>query len=139
MMVVVGLNVRLFVNGTQHMHFHVVEWVSENVPTGSWVAAPQTGTLGYFHDRTINLDGKVNPEALVARGYGGEPNRIPQYVIEKNIDYLADWEGLAIWQKIPIIDQYFSLVVHDPARGYNGLTVFQRRSETQEARGRDTM
>jgi hypothetical protein len=39
------------------------------------VGATESGTLGYFRDRTVNLDGKVNPAALNAiragdlRGY----------------------------------------------------------------------
>lgn len=33
--------------------------------------APQTGTHGFFHDRTINLDGKANlaaPRAILDKG-----------------------------------------------------------------------
>lgn len=38
--------------------------VERYVPDEDYVAAFESGTLGYFHDRTINLDGKVNPGIL---------------------------------------------------------------------------
>jgi hypothetical protein len=38
--------------------------VRENVPAADTVAAGQSGTLGYFRDRVMNVDGKVNGEAL---------------------------------------------------------------------------
>src|SRR5262249_16444442 len=66
-LLVVGLDLRLYLRGTNQGHFQVVEWVERNVPDDVWVGAVQTGTLGFFHDRTLNLDGKVNPDALKAR------------------------------------------------------------------------
>jgi flagellar biosynthesis protein FliQ len=75
-------------------HFQVVEWVQENVPEDTWVGAVQTGTLGYWHDRTINLDGKVNPEALAARS---EHGTVLHYVVESEIDYVVDWAGVGRW------------------------------------------
>jgi len=118
----IGLNARLYWNGTSHMHFQVVDWVQEHVANDSWVAAPQTGTLGFFHDRTINLDGKVNPAALAARLADGNATRY--FLEQRQIEYLADWEGIAIWAKVPRIAAQFELVVDDPARN---LAVFRRR------------
>lgn len=74
-------------------HFQVVNWVEENVDETTWVGAIQTGTLGYWHDRTINLDGKVNPDALRARMDDGN---IFAYVVDSKIDVLADWT-IAHW------------------------------------------
>jgi hypothetical protein len=96
--------------------------VQEHVANDSWVAAPQTGTLGFFHDRTINLDGKVNPAALAARLADGNATRY--FLEQRQIEYLADWEGIAIWAKVPRIAAQFELVVDDPARN---LAVFRRR------------
>jgi hypothetical protein len=87
----VGLNLRTYRQGGQHPHFQVVEWLSSNVRDSEWVGAPQSGTAGYYHDRTINLDGKVNPAALHARRNG----EVGQYVVDSDIQYVADWEGLA--------------------------------------------
>ena len=89
------------------MHFQVVEWVEENVPEEVWVGAIQTGTLGFFHARTINLDGKVNPEALLAR----RDERIPEYVIGQDIEYLVDWIGISSWMNLPGIASHFEVLV----------------------------
>lgn len=75
-------------------HFQVVDWVTQNVAEETWVGAVQTGTLGYWHDRTINLDGKVNPEALQALI---EEGNVLNYVLESPVDYIADWSGIAAW------------------------------------------
>jgi hypothetical protein len=68
LMALVGVSAwRLYARSAVQDHFQVVQWVSDHVSPETWVGAPQSGTLGYFHDRTINLDGKVNPLALDAR------------------------------------------------------------------------
>ncbi|WP_237400768.1 hypothetical protein [Rhodovulum sulfidophilum] len=86
---------RLLMPGVQEQgHMQVVDWVERNVPDSAWVAAVQTGTLGYWHDRTINLDGKVNPEALEARRRAGN---VLAYVVNSRIDYIADWYGVGGW------------------------------------------
>lgn len=75
-------------------HFQVVDWVTDNVPEQTWVGAVQTGTVGYWHNRTINLDGKVNPAALQAILKEGH---VLNYVLESPIVVLADWYGLLTW------------------------------------------
>ena len=114
-------NMRLYKKGERHQHFQVVEWVQENVGESEWIGAVQTGTLGFFHDRTVNLDGKVNPEALEA----ALARRIPAYVLEKDLRYLADWKGLASWiEDYPEIRDNFDLVVHDAEQN---LAVLRRK------------
>jgi hypothetical protein len=113
-------DVRLYRKGPDHMHFQVVEWVEANVRDEEWVAAVQTGTVGFFHDRTINLDGKVNPEALKAV----LERRIPQYVLSKPVRYIADWVGIASWAQLPELAPHFEVVVEDHARN---LAVLRRR------------
>ncbi len=117
--VAAALHARIYRRGVPHMHFQVVEWVEQNVPEATWVGAVQTGTLGFFHDRTLNLDGKVNPEAQAAR----ERERIPDYVVEKDIQYLADWVGIDSWMQYPVIAERFDVVVRDPGRN---LAVLRR-------------
>ncbi|MEL6475783.1 MAG: hypothetical protein AAFR17_00535 [Pseudomonadota bacterium] len=90
-----ALTVRQVLPGVRsHGHFQVVEWVEDNIAREDWVAAVQTGTLGYWHDRTINLDGKVNPAALAARKADGH---IFNYVVDSEIVAIADWIGVAKW------------------------------------------
>jgi hypothetical protein len=38
------------------------------VPQEATLGAGQSGTVGYFRERVVNLDGKVNPLALGCRG-----------------------------------------------------------------------
>ena len=101
-----------------HQHAQVIDWVNQHVAEEEWVAAVQTGTLGYFHDRTLNLDGKVNPEALQARRQG--PTELIKYVVNKRIgsqriEYIIDWFGIASWiEKHSLIKQNFKLIVADP-------------------------
>jgi len=50
------------------------------------VAAYETGTLIYFRDNTVNMDGKVDHAALEARFAG----RSPEYVDERKVDVMMD-------------------------------------------------
>ncbi|HEY9019765.1 MAG TPA: hypothetical protein VIN17_03835 [Paracoccaceae bacterium] len=104
---------RPFLPGFTQGHFQVVSWIEENVPDEVWIGAVQTGTLGYWHDRTINLDGKVNPKALAelrAKGHALE------YAVNSEIVYLADWNGLTGWAELDAGDfnQHFEVVVDQP-------------------------
>ncbi|MCO6437401.1 MAG: glycosyltransferase family 39 protein [Phycisphaerae bacterium] len=124
LLLTIALNARIYRNGKQHMHFQVVDWVRENVPADQWVAAVQTGTLGFYHDRTINLDGKVNPEALEYRAEG----RTPEYVVKRNVSYIADWASIATWADLPGFAENYELILKDENRGPNGLAVLRRRT-----------
>lgn len=104
---------RGYAKGTSQEHRQVVKWVQVNVPESQWVGAAQTGTLGFFHDRTINLDGKVNPFALRAILEHGD---VLGYVRNSNINYIADWYGMADWVKIKSDPQFakdFEVIVRD--------------------------
>jgi hypothetical protein len=116
----VGLDLRAYRNGLHHPHFQVVEWIQAHVPETEWVGAGQSGTVGYFHDRTINLDGKVNPAALAARKRDG----VWEYVAASPIDYLADWEAMSWLTSVPVISENFDLVVDSKE---TNLAVFVRK------------
>jgi hypothetical protein len=122
---------RFYARAAVQDHLEVVNWVSDHVAAATWVGAPQSGTLGYFHDRTINLDGKVNPLALQAR----RDNRLFHYIVDDTqIEYLADWYGLARWvdrpdtvreeRDVTLLADRFSVVVRDPQRN---LVVLKRK------------
>jgi hypothetical protein len=118
-----------YAKGQSHMHRQVVDWVRGHVPDSVWVGAPQTGTLGYFHDRTINLDGKVNPAALRVLLQEGH---ILNYVAASKIDYIVDWVGMADWPSLglsPAFEQQFEVVVRDPERN---LAALRRRGAPQK-------
>jgi hypothetical protein len=125
LLVATGLAVLNFQGGRSNGHRQVVDWVQKNVDERQWVGGVQTGTLGYFHDRTINLDGKVNPKALRARIESGG---VFGYVLEETpINYLVDWVGIAGWASTasaPQFGQAFEVVVDDKAAN---LGVLRRR------------
>ncbi len=64
-----------------------VPLVAENVPPDEWVGAGQSGTLSFMRDRVINLDGRVNAEALPRQ------KDMANYLKEKNIRWIADWDS----------------------------------------------
>lgn len=118
------LLVRLILPGVKDQgHFQVVTWVEKNVSEETWVGAVQTGTLGYWHDRTINLDGKVNPRALAVRIEDGD---VLDYVVASEIDYIADWVGMAGWVERgnEAFNEAFEVIVVDHQRN---LSVLRRR------------
>ena len=104
-----AFNARIYLNGKNHLHAQVVAWVDANVADDVWVGATQTGTLGYYHDRTINLDGKVNPIAFEFR----KQHRIAEYARQADVQYIVDWVGHAAWAKLPEFAPYYELIVED--------------------------
>ena len=66
-----------------------VPLVRDRVPPNDLVGAVQSGTLGFLRDRVVNLDGRVNFEAI------GRRHDIAQYLREKDIRWFVDWPFLA--------------------------------------------
>lgn len=124
-----GLDVRAHAQGMNNGHFQAVEWIDEHVPDDAWIAAIQTGTVGFFHDKTYNLDGKVSPEALQARLEG----RIFEYVIERPTQYLVDWVGIAGWIDDELLASHFELLLEDEE---HNLAVLRRTTLVQDASSR---
>ena len=117
---VVGLNARATGRTAHHPHFQVIRWVEGNVGEDEWVGAIQTGTLGFFHDRTLNLDGKVNLEAYQAHVDG----TIGSYIVASPIRYLADWVGMVDYLSHEEVAREFEIVIEDPELN---LGVLRRR------------
>ncbi|MBC8426927.1 hypothetical protein H8E07_22660 [bacterium] len=122
-----ALNVRVYVEGPENQYLQLVAWIEANVADGQWVGAPQSGTIGYFHDLTVNLDGKLNPEALQAK----QADRFPDYIVngtfgasQDRIAYIVDWKHIAKWRRIPLIDSNFELIEKD---AHANLAVWRRR------------
>lgn len=66
------------------MVVHQLALVQKLVPQREVVASGQTGTLGFMRDRVLNIDGKVNHEALVRKA------DIPTYLEQQNVRYFCD-------------------------------------------------
>ncbi len=115
MVMCIALLARALMPGvTKIGHEQVLAWTAENVPEQAWIAAAQTGVLGYWHDRTINLDGKTNINALQAHWRDGH---ILNYVVESQTDYVVDWVGAAAWIRQDVAQESFAdafeLIVED--------------------------
>lgn len=68
-------------------HYAAVELAQTYVPAEDWVGAGQSGMFGFFRPRVLNLDGKVNNEALRNRASLG------RYIDRKRLNWLVDWPG----------------------------------------------
>jgi hypothetical protein len=72
------------------LHVETVYWeqlalIDEHVPATDLVAAGQAGTLGYFRARTVNVDGKVNREAIPFQDHMWD------YLAQRDVRWFADW------------------------------------------------
>lgn len=71
--------------GGNTVYHDQVALVRAHVPPGDMVAAGQSGTLGFFRDRVVNTDGKVNRAALAYQDNMGE------YLRQRGIRWFVDW------------------------------------------------
>jgi hypothetical protein len=62
-----------------------LQLIQAHVPHNDTVSASQSGTIGYFRDHVVNLDGKVNAQALPYRSHMWE------YLERRNIAWYCDW------------------------------------------------
>jgi hypothetical protein len=65
-------------------------YVADNLPSSATVGAFQSGVVGYFNQNVLNLDGKVNLDALTYARKG----RLPAYLDRAAIAYLVDWTAV---------------------------------------------
>ena len=73
---------------TRQPNLTQLDVVEREAPPDALVGALQTGTLGYFRDRVVNLDGKVNEEALAGKA------DLPGYARDQKIEWIVDWPFL---------------------------------------------
>lgn len=71
-------------NATSPYYRNQLTLIENLVPPSATVAAGQTGTIGFFRSHVVNLDGKVNAQALSHQG------NIPLYLQELGIQWLCD-------------------------------------------------
>lgn len=74
------------------MYTQQIPLVLRLVPETDYVAAGQSGTLGYFRSKVVNLDGKVNSEALRYQDH------MRDYLAERKIRWFCD--------RLSIVHQY---------------------------------
>lgn len=100
-----------------------VRLADTHVPPEQRVGAIQSGTLGYFRDHVVNLDGKVNAAALAAQGH------LDEYASRIALEWIVDWPRvlrssfpLDRWQ---LVDQ-----VDDPSCGPCSFALYRRPSRS---------
>ena len=87
-----GLSARGSVATTNSLFTVQKTYAEKYVDPSCVLGAGQSGTLGYFRDRVVNLDGKVNRSALDAI----VTDRLADYVAhESNVDVFVDWQVYA--------------------------------------------
>lgn len=62
----------------------------QDVGEDTWVAAFESGVLGFYHRQTVNLDGKTNADALRARRSG----TMDEYIVRRNPEWIVDRYGI---------------------------------------------
>jgi hypothetical protein len=78
----------VFQAGVTHNPFYdqQLSLIEQHVPAGEMVAAFQSGTIGYFRDGVVNLDGKVNVEAHRER----ERGNLRGYLVQRGVRWYCD-------------------------------------------------
>jgi hypothetical protein len=71
--------------GGNTVYVDQVQLVRDHVPAADFVAAGQAGTLGFFRDRVINTDGKVNRDAIAYQDHMWD------YLKAHDVRWFADW------------------------------------------------
>lgn len=66
----------------------MIPLLEKYVPAKERVGTLQSGTVGYFREHVLNLDGKVNWEAIRNK------QDIESYVIREGVRWVCDWRGL---------------------------------------------
>lgn len=79
------------VQNGNYRFLHVVDWIAARTEPGARIGVFNSGAIGYFSDRHIvNLDGKVNPQALAALRAGA----ICDYIEAEGLEYVIDHEWI---------------------------------------------
>jgi hypothetical protein len=112
----------------RYVNNFTTDQISDLYSAGVWARAhnservgmEQSGTAGFVADNVVNLDGKVNQDALRARQSG----RVGQYIRGGSFTYLADWPELIA----PTLESTDGAGVHyEPIDSIGRVIVYQRK------------
>jgi len=88
--VLVYMSLNRVQNGN-YRFLHVVDWIAARTAPDARIGVFNSGAIGYFSDRCIvNLDGKVNPQALTAL----QNDKLCEYIDAQHLDYVIDHEWI---------------------------------------------
>lgn len=97
-------------------------FISSNQLTEKKIGMAQSGISGYFFDNVVNLDGKVNNDALLAI----KTNSLYEYIVKEKIDVLIEWREW--FEKIDSIKLSGDWQVSDKKVNDNKTSVFIEKS-----------
>jgi hypothetical protein len=89
LLVSLGLTIMTFNTTDSNEFVRVASYLEAHCQDGK-IGAFQSGTLGYFLDNVVNLDGKCNVDALKAVTTG----KAMDYMLAQDLKYIADWPDL---------------------------------------------
>ncbi len=102
-----------------------VEFVKNNFTVDDRIAAFQTGVLGYYFENVINLDGKMDNDALKSFSNKG----IDTYIDSRNINVLMEWKDfMPVLFKKEYLEKYWRVFTDDIG---DGRTICYVRKELQ--------
>jgi hypothetical protein len=103
--------------GGNTVYHDQVALVRQYVPPSDEVAAGQSGTLGFFRERVVNTDGKVNRAALAYQ------DRMGEYLRQRGVRWFVDWPHY--------VNKYLGVPLgpdERPAREANGWRLVAERN-----------
>jgi hypothetical protein len=88
------LELQYFSDSTLPAFGKQLELVNQYTAPQTQVAAGQSGTLGYFRDNVINLDGKVNAAVLAHHPWNRHESTVWMYLNRQQVNYVCDIASL---------------------------------------------
>ena len=100
--------------------------VENNVLKGQLAAAFQSGTLGYFRNGILNLDGKTNYEVLALNN---NKDWLLPYLAQKNIHWLCDIRGIVEANLTPSQATKWDAIAKSYSTSFKDYFVLYQRKE----------
>jgi hypothetical protein len=104
---------------TSNRFLPTAKWINAHLPAEAKKGAFQSGTLGYFCRNVSNLDGKNNPEALLAIINGG----LMDYINKEDFEYIVDWPS----QVAKYLDMALFLKFYEPIQQVGPSVIYRKR------------
>ena len=92
-------------------HLSIMSWFIEHeFPPSVRVGTFNSGIAGFFHENVVNLDGKMNSDALAALRSG----TLDEYLAHDRIDVMIDWpEQVALYISPERLREHWTRCAHE--------------------------
>lgn len=99
------------------------QWVAENIPSGSLIAAHDIGAMGYFgRHELVDLAGLITPQVIP---FIRDEKKLASYLDERGVNYLIvfpDWYPTLTKGRHPI---FITSTIYAPNSGGSNMAVYQ--------------